>query len=533
MKAPSGFLCATIAFACLILLNSAATFAQQPAPSDLDKAIQRAEDEIRKLQNFINDPSISGSLRASLEPVLKNRKDRVNDLLKLRDLPVKLSSGELQNVIAALIDAPAGAPDNGRQDDTNRPPILDGKSLSELSNVISGSRARPAAQVEVLVNNQSAGTTTASNKGDFNLNVPDLIPGDRVKVKQTYTTEKGQPVTSFFSNEKIVEQYDSNRGTPVGYVIGGIVMSQQAKEFSQADPFFGFVGGYRFGRFAKENGKGLKVDLLGNLIDDDGYRVEECKEKTTQDKIKKCFMLKPDGGLYQLMTDENGEPIKSDPSYKPTNPFKRGQWNVRFQGVFQADARVASEKDFANAPSFDPFIVSRKTFNIETQLWWDFKISRNVLLGPYGAWGGSTVLSKNEAQGETTSVENADQPIDIGESAKIDNDMKQYKEYGMHMNVFLFNRKLYLESILARGNYEALKGLAPNVDSNGAFIGHHNTQHRFIGKLRIVPAGLSNTFGEQRDFTPIFGVEINAGYGPDQLKFFFGSIIRIKGLTQQ
>jgi len=30
----------------------------------------------------------------------------------------------------------------------------------------------------------------------------------------------------------------------------------------------------------------------------------------------------------------------------------------------------------------------------------------------------------------------------------------------------------------------------------------------------------------------LFGVDVNAGYGQDQLKFFFGSIIRIKGLTQ-
>ncbi len=532
MKTPPACLCATIAFACLLLLNSAAAFAQQPAPSDLDKAIQRADDEIQKLENFINDPSISGSLRASLEPVLKNRKDRLSDLKKLAVLPVKLSSGELQNVITTLINAPAGAPDNERQDDTNRPPTLDDESLSRRSNVISGSGAKPGAQVEVLVNDKNAWTTTSSAEGTYNLNVPDLIPGDRVKVRQTYTTEDNKPVTSFFSNEKTIPS-DPKRGTPVGYLIGGIVMSQQSKEFSQADPFFGFVGGYRFGHFAEKNGDGLKVDTLGHTIDEEGYRIEKCdSEKLTSEEMEKRCRLKHGKMFYRRMIDKYGEPIRSDQSYRRSNPFKRGQWNVRFQGVFQADARVASEKDFATAPSFDPFIVSRKTFNIETQLWWDFKISRNVQLGPYGAWGGSTVLSKNETQGETTSVEDNDQPINIGEAAKIDNDIKQYKEYGMHMNIFLLNRSLYLRSIMARGNYEALKGLAPNVDSNGKFTGHHNTQNRFIGKLMIVPQGLSTTFGEQRDFTPIFGVEVNAGYGPDQLKFFFGSIIRIKGLTQ-
>lgn len=534
MKTPPMFLRAAIAFACLLLLSSAATFAQQPAPSDLGKAIQSAEDEIQKLQNFINDPSISRSLRASLEPVLKSRQDRLGDLKKLGDLPVQLSPGELRSVIATLSDAPAGAPDNERQDDPRRPPTLDGKSLSQWSDVISGNGAKPGAQVEVFVNDKTVETTTSSAEGTYNLKVPDpLIPGDRVKVRQTYTTEEGQPVTSFFSNEKTIEPFAQNRGTPVGYLIGGIVMSQQSREFSQADPFFGFVGGYRFGNFAEKNGDGLKVDTSGYPIDEEGYRIRECGLKDIKDiGEEKCFKLKPGGKGYRRMIGENGEPYRSEPSYQQTNPFKRGRWNVRFQGVFQTDARVASEKDFANAPNFDPFIVSRKTFNIETQLWWDFKISRNVQLGPYGAWGGSTVLSKNETQGETTSVDGADQPINIGEDAKIDNDMKQYKEYGMHMNVFLFNRGLYLRSILARGNYEALKGLAPNVDSNGRFTGHHNTQHRFIGKLMIVPQGLSATFGEQREFTPVFGVEVNAGYGPDQLKFFLGSIIRIKGLTQ-
>jgi hypothetical protein len=531
MMTPSMVFRATVAFACLLLLNSAASFAQQPAPSDLDKAIQNAEDEIQELEKFIQGPSISPSLRASLEPVLKSRQGRRDDLKKLRELPVKLSSGELQNVIASLNGAPAGAPDNDRREDPQQPPALDDKSLSQRSNVISGGGAKPGAQVEVLVNDKLSWKTTSSAEGNFNLNVPDLVPGDRVKVRQTYTTKDNESVTSFFSNEKTIEPLAPNRGAPVGYLIGGIVMSQQSREFSQADPFFGFVGGYRFGRFERKNSQGLKVDDLGNLIDDDGYRVKECEEKTLQDKMEKCFKLKSEGDLYQRMIDKYGEPVRSDPSHKQANPFKRGQWNVLFQGVFQTDARVASEKDFANAPSFDPFIVSRKTFNIETQLWWDFKISRNVRLGPYGAWGGSTVLSKNETQGETTSVVGADRPINIGEDAKIDNDMKQYKEYGMRMNVSLLNKNVYLQSILARGNYEALKGLAPNVDSTGKFTGHHNTQHRFIGKLMIVPMGLGNMFGEQRDFTPMFGVEVNAGYGPDQLKFFFGSIIRVKGLT--
>jgi hypothetical protein len=60
MKPPSAFLRAIIAFARLLPLNVAA-FARRPAPPDIDEAIQRAEDGIQKLKNFINGHSISSS----------------------------------------------------------------------------------------------------------------------------------------------------------------------------------------------------------------------------------------------------------------------------------------------------------------------------------------------------------------------------------------------------------------------------------------------------------------------------------------
>ena len=153
MKHPPAFLCAIIAFVCLLPLNAAA-FAQQQAPSALDKEIQTAEDEIQKLQDFIKDPSTSNSLRAGLEPVLKNRKGRMEDLKKLRSLPVKLSSEELQNVITTLNAAPAGATNNEAQDDPKRPPILDDKPMGQWSNAISGRGAKPGAQVEIFVNDR-------------------------------------------------------------------------------------------------------------------------------------------------------------------------------------------------------------------------------------------------------------------------------------------------------------------------------------------------------------------------------------------
>jgi hypothetical protein len=58
-----------------------------------------------------------------------------------------------------------------------------------------------------------------------------------------------------------------------------------------------------------------------------------------------------------------------------------------------------------------------------------------------------------------------------------------------------------------------------------------DTRKRFIGKMRVFPGGLSTTFGEQLKLAPMFGVDINAGRGPDQIRFFTGFAIRIRGLT--
>jgi hypothetical protein len=84
--------------------------------------------------------------------------------------------------------------------------------------------------------------------------------------------------------------------------------------------------------------------------------------------------------------------------------------------------------------------------------------------------------------------------------------------------------------MLGYGHYEALKGLAPCLMSDPKCV-KHDTQDRFIGRIRIVPDGLNQDYGKQRAFAPFFGVEVNGGYGPDQIKFYIGSIIRIKGLN--
>ena len=199
---------------------------------------------------------------------------------------------------------------------------------------------------------------------------------------------------------------------------------------------------------------------------------------------------------------------------------------------------------------FKPFISSRKSFDAGVRLWYEApKFSRYHTIGVYGLWGASTALSKTELEGETALVQTRDDgnKNDNGQApctvtagsatvtsgdcaAKFDNDIKQFKEVGLWQKVDLFNKKLLLENMLGYGHYEALKGLAPCAVDDAKCVKHY-TQNRFIGRLRISPDGLNQDYGGQRAFAPFLGVEVNAGYGPDQIKFYIGSIIRLRGLN--
>lgn len=72
---------------------------------------------------------------------------------------------------------------------------------------------------------------------------------------------------------------------------------------------------------------------------------------------------------------------------------------------------------------------------------------------------------------------------------------------------------------MARGWYEACKDLDRDDD----------TRNRFVGKLRIFPLGL-DLLNEDSPITPMLGIDLNAGTGPDHIKFFSGFSIRLKGL---
>jgi hypothetical protein len=191
-------------------------------------------------------------------------------------------------------------------------------------------------------------------------------------------------------------------------------------------------------------------------------------------------------------------------------------------------ARLAQEpgatSDAAAEQNDTTFIASRRSFDIEMHAWYEIPIGRILTAGPYAAIGGSTVLDKNELQDEA--VKSPNDPTKTLDTSKVStsNDMDKYYEGGVIFNAYSGNVKdynLYIQAILAYGNYEALAGLSPG----------HNTKHRFIGKLRVFPMGLNRSFFERSIATPMFGVDINAGRGEDHVKFFFGMVFNISKMV--
>lgn len=251
-----------------------------------------------------------------------------------------------------------------------------------------------------------------------------------------------------------------------GLLLGGVVVSQQEKNFSQADPFFGFIAGYNS---TPKGGGGVLH-----------YRVQ---------------------GIFQVQPQTATAPKATGST--PTTPTP------------------------VNPADFTPFLASRKTFDIDTHLWMDYPLGPGLVrVGPYIGVGASTFIDKNELKGDETvtkadTTSGADTKLDpsLGQAS---NDLKRYYEGGVIANFLRTDGKLFMTTQFLYGNYEALAGLVPG----------HDTRNRFVGRLRIFPTGIKVALSEDPNdkgvsMAPMFGVELNAGRGPDQLKFFTGIAISI------
>jgi hypothetical protein len=301
----------------------------------------------------------------------------------------------------------------------------------------------------------------------------------------------------------------------VGLLLGGTVISQQAENLSQADPFMGFIVGY---------------DDIPSDPFDPGWRLHW--------RVQSIFQVQP----------------------------KMEEAPVEGTG----DGEDADDDGTADPADFRSFIASRKSFDVEMSFWFDRPAKKflffgggckgikdllekekcekrphvdpNFRIGPYFAVGGTAYVSKNELKGdESVKVEdtkdannndstNDQVELDV-ERAKVDNDIDLFYEGGLIGNFTKGAQdgqtKLFMQVKLGYGRYESLAGFNPG--KTGFF---NDSRNRFVGKLRIFPMFLDRDPEGTADASPMFGVEINAGRGPDQIKFFTGIATAFKLLKK-
>lgn len=422
--------------------------------------------------------------------------------------------------------------------------------------------AEPDAIVTLMVNGQSRGQTTADSLGAFRLDTAPIQLNDFIQLIQT----KGIGYQRL--NVPVLDRADPTQGHPVGLTIGGAVLSQQVEEFSQADPFFGFITGYTsrsFGALDKETGTvAMRNRVTGNRVrkNSAGQWVEYIKvaDQWVEARIEKGRWVAARGGMGAIAPPAAVQPV-----------LGKGRLSIRFEGIFTATPRTAGCATATGAttaslnapgctvvaaagtsapatspsdgsptmPDFQQFISSRKTFDTAAQIYYAFPLSQMWSFGGFASWGASTALDRQELQTEAIQVQAtgssaaASAPggtvsvasgtsgsAAVASRVRADNDIKQFREVGFVNEFLLPNTKLFVQNIMAYGVYEGLRNLVPNKD----------TSKRFIARLRVFPDGLDRGFGRQTRFAPMFGIDINAGRGPDHLRFFTGFAVRLKGL---
>jgi hypothetical protein len=278
----------------------------------------------------------------------------------------------------------------------------------------------------------------------------------------------------------------------VGLLLGGTVISQQAENMSQADPFMGFVVGY---------------DDLPSMADIKSGKDAKWRAHW---RVQAIFQVEPK--KEEAPVEGTGEGADNDNNGNP------------------------------DPADFRSFLASRKAFDVDMSFWYDRPANRHLIfgggntdpnfrLGPYFAVGGTAYMSKNELKGDdSVKVENtngsggntANDQVELDtDRAKVDNDIDFFAEAGLIGNFFKGVQKgkpeLFMQVKLGYGRYEALQGFNPG--KTGFF---NDSRNRFVGKLRIFPMFLERDPEGGANASPMFGVEINAGRGPDQIKFFTG-----------
>ena len=401
--------------------------------------------------------------------------------------------------------------------------------------------ANKGGTVEVWVNDELIPRATAivSADGSYEAEPPEERPfkvGDRIMVRRGGL--QGVPQWAGGLVRAVVRRPEIAKGL-TAVMLAGAAASQQAQSFSQTDPSGGFLVGF--------SGGGINTDKWDCMSNPD-----KCKD------LFNCA-INPNAIVPPDNNTKGANPCYNLLRQYAERKGKHGdmRFHFRLQGLFTSAPRAeeAPKLETPTAPTNSmaltapdaipplpnllPFLASRQSFDIESQAWIDFDFRNGVRLGAHAIWGGTTALNANELfSDENITIENPRQAFDNVNRLILDTkravsnaDIKHFYETGLIASFFRNNNQLFMRTTLSFGDYQSLKGLSLIVRPGETAFTDPSTNRRFVGRLRIFPTGFNvggEGSGNDGNAAPLFGMDLNAGRGPDQLKFFFGAAAALK-----
>jgi hypothetical protein len=450
--------------------------------------------------------------------------------------------------IAAIVVAPPPAGGAAALVTPTPPPVSPAKAIfvevPQAGNTSVTATGDAGKEYQFSVDGNDAGKATAIDGGLIQKTVPELVSGSRVVIRPVQTD--GKTDDSKGVSENVVSYIDPTKGGMFGVLVGGAVYSQQNNNFSSTSPFFGFNAGY--GTDVKNANRYIADVLVAGVVpvapavSKKVVLIASSDKDSLSDTYGRIWtrnFAKPDklsyiNGVNEVLipntaewqkTGSNGQPVR----LKTSCYFCSYRVGFRVQGIFEADARAATAETGATPTTSTAndftFLTSQQTFTASTEAWLEFSPLRQFSFGPYASVGASSLINREEKVGDKI----VDDKGNASVITKFDNDLKNFYEVGGIFNLKFADQKFFMQSILAYGKHEAYKDLDQNLKSVTGFK-INDTRNRFIAKIRMFPEGLNTTFGRQINLTPMFGVDLNSGTGQDNLRFFTGFTIRLKGI---
>lgn len=342
-----------------------------------------------------------------------------------------------------------------------------------------------------------------------------------------------------------------------GLLFAGLVSSRQAQTVNEAAPFMGFqigwgskVKGIKDQRPSSELSFSKGCDGVADLVGDWDIAFNQ--------------LTGPKGAIFQRVEDGDfnvnnnayrlvgsapicevtfKKYITSKNSRRTIHPFTgRGtsRWSYRFQGLFSNEGRAA----FADIPSSEtlpagqvnrrfPFIHHRESFSPEFTIWREWNPLGQFSYGIYGTLGATTVLDSNTAEDQF--ITDPQSLVRVKAKVLSPGGTKFFGEIGSIQHLKFDPGKFLLQNFAGFGYYEAYRGTrfnfggsCPNPAMAPCSPVDTKTRFRFVDKFRVFPEGIAVDFGRQITMTPMFGVDLNIGAGPDNIRFFTGFAIKLK-----